>query len=147
MTDQKSTSAAGDTSDITSSLGATALGVAACRAAETVQESPLTRDDFAAILVDAMGMAGWAATGTGRHVLARRTRNVRTSDWPNGARRTPTPRWRRSDGPQAKWSTRSAGKPRWIVTPQYPGEPIDGVLKFVAGVVVRARIYVLASFS
>jgi methyltransferase (TIGR00027 family) len=59
VTDQTSTSAAGETWDIISSLGATALGVAAYRAAETVQENPLIRDDFAVILVDAVGVAGW----------------------------------------------------------------------------------------
>ena len=40
--------------DITSNLGATALGVAAQRAAETAQPDPLIRDESAAVLVAAV---------------------------------------------------------------------------------------------
>ncbi|EUA67662.1 leucine carboxyl methyltransferase family protein [Mycobacteroides abscessus subsp. bolletii 1513] len=50
----------GDTWDITSSVGATALGVAAARATETLRADALIRDPFAQILVDATGKAtGW----------------------------------------------------------------------------------------
>jgi methyltransferase (TIGR00027 family) len=59
MTDQRPSASAGDTWDITTSLGATALGVAAYRAAETVQPNPLIRDDVASVLVRAVGIPGW----------------------------------------------------------------------------------------
>ncbi|TDZ44280.1 class I SAM-dependent methyltransferase [Mycobacteroides franklinii] len=50
----------GDTWDITSSVGATALGVAAARATETLRADPLISDPFARILVEATGKAtGW----------------------------------------------------------------------------------------
>ena len=45
--------------DITTNLGATALTVAAQRAAETAQQQPLVRDEFAAILVAAVNDPGW----------------------------------------------------------------------------------------
>lgn len=51
--------AEGDSWDITESVGATALGVAASRAAETAQPDPLIRDEFAFLLVAAAGPA-WA---------------------------------------------------------------------------------------
>ena len=44
-----------DTWDITESVGATALGVAAGRAAETSSESPLIRDPYAQLFLDAVG--------------------------------------------------------------------------------------------
>jgi methyltransferase (TIGR00027 family) len=50
---------AGDSWGITESVGATALGVAAARAAETAQPDPLIRDEFAFLLVSAAGPA-WA---------------------------------------------------------------------------------------
>jgi len=50
----------GDTWDITSSVGATALGVAAARATETLRADSLISDPFARILVEATGKAtGW----------------------------------------------------------------------------------------
>ncbi len=45
----------GDSWDITESVGATALAVAASRAAETAQPDPLIRDEFAFLLVAAAG--------------------------------------------------------------------------------------------
>ncbi|MBJ7337144.1 MAG: SAM-dependent methyltransferase [Mycolicibacterium sp.] len=48
-----------NTWDITTSLGATAIGVAAYRSAETVQPNALIRDEMASILVSAVGMPGW----------------------------------------------------------------------------------------
>jgi methyltransferase (TIGR00027 family) len=48
---------AGDSWAITELVGATALGVAAARAAETASSNPLIRDDFARILVSAAGPA------------------------------------------------------------------------------------------
>jgi methyltransferase (TIGR00027 family) len=50
---------AGDSWAITELVGATALGVAAARAAETAGSNPLIRDDFARKLVSAAGPA-WA---------------------------------------------------------------------------------------
>ena len=44
-----------DTWDITESVGATALGVAAGRAAETSSENPLIRDPYAQLFLDAVG--------------------------------------------------------------------------------------------
>lgn len=50
---------AGDSWTITELVGATALGVAASRAAETAGPDPLIRDDFARLLVSSAGPA-WA---------------------------------------------------------------------------------------
>ncbi|PQM46001.1 Putative S-adenosyl-L-methionine-dependent methyltransferase [Mycobacterium talmoniae] len=58
----------GDSWEITECVGATALSVAACRAAETAQPQPLIRDEFAYLLVSKAGEAwrGWpAAAWTG----------------------------------------------------------------------------------
>jgi methyltransferase (TIGR00027 family) len=49
----------GDSWDITESVGATALGVAAARASETARPDPLIRDDFAYLLTASAGPA-WA---------------------------------------------------------------------------------------
>jgi methyltransferase (TIGR00027 family) len=49
-----------DTWDITESVGATALGVAAARASETESERPLFRDPFARIFLDAAGQGMWS---------------------------------------------------------------------------------------
>jgi methyltransferase (TIGR00027 family) len=49
-----------DSWDITQSVGATALGVAAARAAETESENPLINDPFARVLVDAAGEGVWS---------------------------------------------------------------------------------------
>jgi methyltransferase (TIGR00027 family) len=54
----------GDSWAITESVGATALGVAAARAAETAQPNPLIRDPFAHLLVSAAGPR-WAELATG----------------------------------------------------------------------------------
>ncbi|MBU9762291.1 class I SAM-dependent methyltransferase [Mycobacterium sp. TNTM28] len=59
LTDVRPDRADGDSWDITESVGATALGVAASRAAETAQPDPLIRDEFAFLLVAAAGPA-WA---------------------------------------------------------------------------------------
>jgi methyltransferase (TIGR00027 family) len=48
-----------DSWDITQSVGATALGVAAARAAETESENPLINDPFARVFVDAVGEGMW----------------------------------------------------------------------------------------
>ncbi|MCV7101189.1 class I SAM-dependent methyltransferase [Mycobacterium palustre] len=48
-----------DTWDITESVGATALGVAAARAAETESENPLISDPFARLFLDAAGDGMW----------------------------------------------------------------------------------------
>lgn len=56
----------GDTWDITSSVGATALGVAAARASETLRADALIHDPFAQILVEATGKStGWERLATG----------------------------------------------------------------------------------
>jgi methyltransferase (TIGR00027 family) len=54
----------GDSWGITESVGATALGVAASRAAETAQDDPLIRDEFASVLVSGAG-PGWAQLAGG----------------------------------------------------------------------------------
>src|ERR1700752_5210670 len=48
-----------DTWNITESVGATALGVAAARAAETESEKPLISDPFARVVLDAAGDGMW----------------------------------------------------------------------------------------
>jgi methyltransferase (TIGR00027 family) len=48
-----------DTWEITESVGATALGVAAARAAETESETPLISDPFARVFLDAAGDGMW----------------------------------------------------------------------------------------
>ena len=55
---------AGDSWGITDSVGTTALGVAASRAAETAQANPLIRDEFAHVLVSSAGPA-WAQLVSG----------------------------------------------------------------------------------
>jgi methyltransferase (TIGR00027 family) len=57
----------GDSWAITESVGATALGVAAARAAETARPDPLIRDPFAYVLVSAAGPA-WAELASGTSV-------------------------------------------------------------------------------
>ena len=54
----------GDSWEITESVGATALGVASARAAETAQPDPLIRDPFAYLLVCAAGPQ-WAQLAAG----------------------------------------------------------------------------------
>ncbi len=49
-----------DSWDITESVGATALGVAAARAAETESNNPLIEDPFARIFVEAAGRGMWS---------------------------------------------------------------------------------------
>ncbi len=49
-----------DSWDITESVGATALGVAAARAAETESENPLINDPFARVFLDAAGDGMWS---------------------------------------------------------------------------------------
>ena len=49
-----------DTWDITESVGATALTVAAARAAETESAQPLFRDPFARVFLDAAGEGTWS---------------------------------------------------------------------------------------
>jgi methyltransferase (TIGR00027 family) len=54
----------GDSWDITESVGATALGVAAARAAETARPDALIRDDYAYLLTSSAGPA-WAQMASG----------------------------------------------------------------------------------
>lgn len=49
-----------DSWDITESVGATALGVAAGRAAETLSEDPLIRDPYAKLFLEAAGDGLWS---------------------------------------------------------------------------------------
>jgi methyltransferase (TIGR00027 family) len=49
-----------DSWEITESVGATALGVAAARAAETESENPLISDPFARVFLDAAGDGMWS---------------------------------------------------------------------------------------
>lgn len=55
LQDAPSTRTEGDSWEITESVGATALGVAAARAVETAREDALIRDDFAYLLVASAG--------------------------------------------------------------------------------------------
>jgi O-methyltransferase involved in polyketide biosynthesis len=48
-----------DSWEITESVGATALGVASARAAETRSENPLISDPFAQVFLDAAGDGVW----------------------------------------------------------------------------------------
>ena len=48
-----------DSWEITESVGATALGVASARAAETRSDNPLIRDPFAQVFLDAVGDGVW----------------------------------------------------------------------------------------
>jgi O-methyltransferase involved in polyketide biosynthesis len=48
-----------DSWEITESVGATALGVASARAAETESENPLIRDPFARVFLNAAGDGVW----------------------------------------------------------------------------------------
>ncbi|WP_327083411.1 class I SAM-dependent methyltransferase, partial [Mycolicibacterium conceptionense] len=59
LSDVRLVRAEGDSWDVTESVGAPALAVAAARAAETAQPEPLIRDEFAFLLVAAAGPA-WA---------------------------------------------------------------------------------------
>jgi methyltransferase (TIGR00027 family) len=52
-----------DSWDITESVGATALGVAAARAAETESENPLIEDRFARLFLEAVGEGTWTWFG------------------------------------------------------------------------------------
>jgi methyltransferase (TIGR00027 family) len=93
----------GDSWDITESVGATALGVAAARAAETSRSDALIRDDFAYLLTASAGPAwaqmassddGWLGDddhGRRLHEMARNYQAVRThyfDDYFNAAVRT-----------------------------------------------------------
>ncbi|MBX9983246.1 MAG: SAM-dependent methyltransferase [Mycobacterium sp.] len=49
-----------DSWEITQSVGSTALGVAAARAAETESDNPLIRDPFARVFLDAVGDGMWS---------------------------------------------------------------------------------------
>lgn len=62
----RSARSAGDSWDITESVGSTALGTAACRAIETRRHDPLIRDEWAQLLVSAAGPA-WARMAGGDH--------------------------------------------------------------------------------
>ena len=55
-----------DSWDITESVGSTALGVAAARAAETESENPLIQDPFARAFLDAAGDGMWSLTADPR---------------------------------------------------------------------------------
>ena len=55
-----------DSWEITESVGSTALGVAAARAAETESENPLIRDPFARAFLEAAGEGMWSLTSDPR---------------------------------------------------------------------------------
>ena len=73
----------GDSWEITESVGATALGVAAARAVETARDDALIRDEFAYLLVASAGPQ-WAQMASSDPELARRRRGV-----PSAARDVP----------------------------------------------------------
>jgi methyltransferase (TIGR00027 family) len=68
--DVRSVRTDGDSWEITESVGATALAVAASRAGETAQQNPLIRDEFAYLLVSAAGPAWARLAGTDLDWLA-----------------------------------------------------------------------------
>src|SRR5579875_4025763 len=53
-----------DTWGITEGVGASALGIAAARAAETSSKNPIIHDPFAQVFVDAAGMGAWTITAS-----------------------------------------------------------------------------------
>jgi methyltransferase (TIGR00027 family) len=55
-----------DSWDITESVGSTALGVAAARAAETESDNPLIQDPFARAFLDAAGDGLWSLTSNAK---------------------------------------------------------------------------------
>jgi methyltransferase (TIGR00027 family) len=57
-----------DSWDVTESVGATALGMAMARAAETVTDTPLFTDRYAQIFVDAATKRGWDSSAIARHL-------------------------------------------------------------------------------
>jgi methyltransferase (TIGR00027 family) len=57
VSDVRSVRTAGDSWDITESVGSTALSVAACRAVEAARAEPLIRDEHAQLLVSSAGPA------------------------------------------------------------------------------------------
>lgn len=62
-----------DSWDITESVGATALGVAAARAADTESDNPLIYDPFARIFLDAVGdgmWTRWSPSGLSAEIIA-----------------------------------------------------------------------------
>lgn len=70
-----------DSWDITESVGATALGVASARAAESASEDPLFDDPFAQMFIDSAGALGWSSPfsgGTAGPQQAARMAMVRT---------------------------------------------------------------------
>ena len=91
----------GDSWDITESVGATALGVAAARAVETAREDALIRDEFAYLLVSSAGpqwaqMAssdpGWLADDEDFRRAARHVARLPGRAHPLLRRATSTPR-------------------------------------------------------
>lgn len=62
-----------DSWDITESVGATALGVAAARAADTESDNPLIYDPFARVFLDAVGdgmWTRWSPSGLSAEIIA-----------------------------------------------------------------------------
>jgi methyltransferase (TIGR00027 family) len=57
-----------DSWDVTESVGATALGVAMARAAESGCDCPLFTDRYAQLFVDAAVRRGWDSTGIAKHL-------------------------------------------------------------------------------
>ena len=57
-----------DSWDITESVGATALGMAMARAAESVTDCPLFTDRYAQIFVDAAIKRGWDSSAIAGHL-------------------------------------------------------------------------------
>src|SRR5258707_434302 len=60
-----------DSWEITQSVGATALGVAAARAAETESANPLIRDPFARLFVEAAGEGMWSNLADAARLVGR----------------------------------------------------------------------------
>jgi methyltransferase (TIGR00027 family) len=67
-----------DSWDITESVGATALGVAAARAAESASENPLFDDPYAQMFIDAAVARGWSSPFTSGSAGPQQTVRIQT---------------------------------------------------------------------
>ena len=76
-----------DSWDITESVGATALGVAMARAAESASENPLFDDPYAQLFIDAATAAGWSSSFSGGAAGSAQAQRIRMV-WAYAAART-----------------------------------------------------------
>lgn len=76
-----------DSWDITESVGATALGVAMARAAESASENPLFDDPYAQLFIDAATASGWSSPFSGADAGSAQAERMRMV-WAYAAART-----------------------------------------------------------